>query len=415
MGYTKTALKGISWMSSFRFATRAMSILKIALLARVLSPDQFGIFGIATLVLGFLEIVTQTGVDVFLIQSRNDITRYISSAWVMSIIRGIIIFLIILISAPLIATFFKSPSATTIIVLIAFAPLIKGFINPAEIKFQKELKFKYEFWFRTSIFFTDALISVIFSILTHSVYGLIIGLYSGALLELAISFLIKPKPKLEIKFDYLKELFHKGKWVTAYSALAYFAENGDNIIVGRVMGIPTLGIYQMVYKISIAPLSEISDVVNQVFFPVYSKIAEDKKRLFLAFSKTTLILSIATFIIGGIIFLFPSQIITIVLGTRWLLAAPALKILAIYGVLRAITAPASAVFLGAGKQNYVTFMALARFSGLIITIYPLVNVFGLVGAAYSALFSVLIELPVILYFFIKILKKKNIIEKQIGI
>jgi PST family polysaccharide transporter/lipopolysaccharide exporter len=94
------------------------------------------------------------------------------------------------------------------------------------------------------------------------------------------------------------------------------------------------------------------------------------------------------------------------LGTQWLSAAPALKVLAIYGILRAISAPSSVVFLAAGKQNYVTVMTFARFAALIITIYPLVLAFGMVGAAYSALLSVLIELPVIAFLFIRVFRKK---------
>jgi O-antigen/teichoic acid export membrane protein len=402
MGYTKAAIKGISWMSSFKIATRAMSILKVVILARVLSPAQFGIFGIASLVLVFLQVITETGVNVILIQSKKEISEYVNSAWVISIIRGFIIFLIIVSLSPFIATFFKNSNAIPILLLIGVVPLIDGFINPSEVKFQKELKFNNEFWFRTSIFFVDALTAIIFAVLTHSVYSLIFGLYAGALFELIVSFLIKPTPKLEFKFDYLKELFHKGKWVTAYGILAYFGENGDNIVVGRAMGASPLGIYEMAYTISIAPLSEISDVINQVVFPVYSKIQENRKRLLLAFAKTTLFISLGAAIVGGIIFFFPAQIITILLGTKWLSAVPALRILAIYGILRAVSAPASVVFLAVGRQNYVTVMTFARFAALIVTIYPLVVSFGLVGAAYSALLSVVIEIPVIVFLFIKI-------------
>ncbi len=79
--------------------------------------------------------------------------------------------------------------------------------------------------------------------------------------------------------------------------------------------------------------------------------------------------------------------------------------LVIYGVLRAISGSASALFLGVEKQKYVTYMTLLRFAGLVITIYPLVRMFGLVGAGYSALISVMVEIPVIGYYVIKVFKK----------
>ncbi len=407
MGYTKIAIKGISWMSILRIITRALSFFKIAVLARVLTPSQFGVFGIASLALAFLEILTETGVNIILIQVKKDIKEYIDSAWVVSIIRGVIIFLGIIVTAPFVASFFNTPGALGILLLISLVPLIRGFINPAVVKFQKELGFKYEFWFRTTLFFVDALVTVIFALITHSVYSLVFGLLVGALLEVILSFiLIKPIPKLKFQINYLREIFHKGKWITASSILNYFGDNGDDIVVGRLLGASTLGVYQMAYKISILPISEISDVVNKVIFPVYSKIEEDRYRLRKAFIKTTSIVSLGTIILGILIFSFPETIITIILGPQWLSAVLVLKTLSLYGVLRGILSPASAVFLAIGKQEYVTLMTFVRFGALIITIVPFVSMFGMVGAVYSVIFSAIAEIPVILFLLYKSFKLK---------
>jgi lipopolysaccharide exporter len=403
MGYTGSAIKGVSWMSAFRMTSRAMTFIKIAVLARVLTPSQFGVFGIASLLLAFLEILTETGINIILVQSKEKIDRYLDSAWVVSIIRGFIIFSVIVVSAPFVAAFFKTPASLNIILLISLSPLIKGFINPAEVSFQKDLKFNYEFWFRTVLFFTDAAVSVIVALITHSVYCLAFGLLAGSILEVILSFyFIKPTPELRFDKNYIKEIFHKGKWITAYSIFNYIGENGDNIVVGRVLGASILGLYQMAYKVSYIPLSEITDVVNRVIFPVYSKIEGDRKRLLEAFWKTTGLISIFTTLAGAIIFLFPTQVITIILGSQWIGAAPVLRVLAVYGILRAALGPASAMFLAAGKQNYVTAMTFIRFAALVITIYPLVLMYGMIGAGYSALISALVEVPVILFLIIKI-------------
>ena len=403
MGYTRSAIKGISWMSAFRMSSRVLSFIKIAVLARILTPFEFGIFGIASLLLVFLQILTETGINIFLVQTKDKIETYLDSAWVLSIIRGFIIFLVIVISAPFVSSFFKTPASLNIILLISLAPLITGFINPAEVSFQKDLKFNYEFWFRITLFFTDAAVSIVFALLTHSVYALVMGLLAGSILEVILSFyFIKPTPKLRFNMDQIKEIFHKGKWVTAYGIFNYFGENGDNIVVGKILGAPVLGLYQMAYKVSYLPISEITDVANRVIFPVYAKIEGDKKRLLAAFWKTTAIISIFTTIAGVIIFLFPLQIISIILGPQWISVASVLRILAVYAILRAALGPASAMFLAAGKQNYVTLMTFVRFSVLVITIYPLVLKYGMVGAGFSALFSALVEVPIILFLIVRI-------------
>jgi O-antigen/teichoic acid export membrane protein len=407
MGYSGNVIKGASWMSGFRIFTRALSFLKITILARVLTPSQFGIFGIATLVLAFLEMLTETGINVILIQSKKGIDDYINSAWVVSIIRGIVISLCIAISAPYLASFFNTPQATNILLLISVIPFVRGFINPSEVKLQKNLKFNYEFWFRSSIFTFDAFVAIIFVVLTHSVYGLAWGMIAGALLEVLLSFvLMKPVPRLSIRKDYFNEIFHKGKWVTMFGFFNYIAQNGDNLIVGKVMGASPLGIYSMAYNISTLPISEVTDVIGKVVFPVYAKIAGDVQRLKSAFVKSTLAVAFLTMTIGAILLFFPSQIIHIVLGDKWLSAVPVLRVLVVYGVLRAISGSASALFLGVEKQRYVTSMTFFRFAGLAITIYPFVKMFGLIGAGYSALTSVMIEIPIIIYCIFKVFKNK---------
>ena len=408
MGYSGNVIKGISWMSGFRMSTRVLSFLKTAVLARALTPSQFGIFGIATLVLAFLEMLTETGVNIILIQSRKEIDEYISSAWIVSIIRGIFISLCIIILTSFITSFFNTPNASNILLLISIAPFIRGFINPSEVKLQKDLKFHYEFWFRSSIFTFDAIVSVILVVLTHSVYSLVWGLIAGAVLEVVLSFiLMRPIPRFRIRKDYLSEIFYKGKWVTIYGFLNYIAQKGDSLIVGKVMGASALGIYGIAYNISTLPISEITDVVSKVVFPVYAKIAEDTQRLKIAFIKSTLVIAVFTMTMGTVLFLFPSQIILIVLGEKWLDAVPVLRVLVAYGVLRAISGSASALFLGVEKQRYVTNMTFLRFAGLAITVYPLVQIFGLVGAGYSALISVVVEIPVIAYYVMKVFKNKR--------
>ncbi len=406
MGYTRSVIKGVSWMTALQTVIRGLTFLKIAVLARVLTPTQFGIFGIAALVLSFLEIITETGINIILIQSRENIGKSLDSAWVTSILRGIIICLGIIIFAPFIIFFFDSPQALGIILLISVVPLIKGFINPAEIIFQKELRFKNEFLFRTFIFFIDALVSIIFALITHSVYSLIFGLISGATLEVVLSFvLIKTRPKLRFNGMHMREIFHKGKWVTGASILNYFGENGDNILVGKLLGTTPLGVYQMAYRLSITPITEISDVMNKVIFPIFSKIENDKRRLLTAFSKTLSMNSLGTILLGLVILTYPKEVINIVLGSQWIEAADVLRVLAIFGIIRAFLSPASVVLLATGNQKYLTLITFVRLVVLLLVIFPLINQFGIIGAGYSQLISALVSFPIIVFTLFKVFRK----------
>ena len=405
MGYLRNTIKGVSWIAALRIATRIITLLRTVLLARLLVPSQFGVFGIASLILAFFEVLTETGVNVFLIQQKKDIKEYIDSAWIVSIIRGAVLSLSIVLLAPFIASFFSSQESHGVILFIAIIPFIRGFINPAIITLQKDLQFHKEFWLRLSIFLLDSFIVVIFAFSTHSAASFVWGLLAGALFEVILSFLfIQPRPKLNFEQDKVKRIMGLGKWVTLSGIFTYIAQEGDNVAVGKILGTAPLGIYQVAYKFSTLPISEITDVVSKVVFPVYTKISHEPVRLFRAFIRTSLAISIGASLLGAIIFLFSETIISVLLGSNWTSAVPVIKIFSIYGVLRAIFGSVSSLFSAVGKQEYIASMTFVRVLGLAITIVPLTLRYGLIGAGYAALFSVLIELPMIMLYTIKIFR-----------
>ncbi|MDO8660119.1 MAG: lipopolysaccharide biosynthesis protein [Candidatus Parcubacteria bacterium] len=399
MGYSKRTIVGISWVTAFRAISRVIAFVRVIILARLLAPSQFGIFGIASMALTLLEILTETGINIFLVQEKKDIDSYVNDAWLVSIIRGFLITCLIIITAPFITPFFKIQESLGVILLISMVPLIKGFINPSIVKFQKELQFGREFYFRMAIFVFDSLVSVIVSLATHSVLGLVAGLISGSILEVILSFiLIKPTPKLKFDWHKINEIFHRGKWVTLYGIFNYAASEGDNITIGKILGPGALGIYQMGYTIATLPVSEIADVTNKVTFPVYSRISQDLKRLKKGFYKTLLLVSASSILVGLAIFLFPRDLFILIFGQKWESTMTVLRPLAIFGVIRAISGTTSSLFLGVGRQNYVAGMTFLRLIVLVATILPFTMSYGIVGASYAVLLSGISEVPIVLYY-----------------
>ena len=141
MGYLKDTIKGFSWLLGFRGFSRLMTFLRTAILARILLPSQFGVYGVAVLVLAFLEIITETGINVFLVQLKKEIDEYLDTAWIISIFRGLIVSLLIIFTTPFIVSFFKVPDAQPLLYLVSLVAVIRGFINPSIVKFQKHLEF----------------------------------------------------------------------------------------------------------------------------------------------------------------------------------------------------------------------------------------------------------------------------------
>lgn len=407
MGYFKDVLKGVSWMGTLRISTRAIAFVKIAVLARLLTPDQFGIFGIASLAMALLEILTETGINVFFIQGEGKIKDYIDTSWVVSIVRGIIITVILLLASRYIAYFLNSPESYGLLKLISIVPLLRGFINPAIVKYQKNLEFNKEFIFKFVIFTFDATIAIILALITKSVISLVWGLIAGAIAEVILSLaLVRPRPKFAFNLEKIKKIIERGKWVTIYGVFNYSFENGDDIVVGKIMNTSSLGLYQVAYKISSLPITEIADVIGKVTFPVFVDISGDITRLKKAFNKTILFVSIVATVIGLVLFVFPREVVMLILGEQWLAAVPALRVLSILGIIRAILTVPNAVFLAFKKQEYVTTTTFVSLLILAITVVPLVSKYGIWGAAVSATIGAAVSIPFSVYFTYKVFKRK---------
>ena len=398
MGYFKDTLTGLSWMGGLRGSTRVIAFVKILVLARILSPFEFGVFGIAMLFLSLLEIISETGVNIFLIQEEDNIDSFLDTAWVVSILRGLFIAIILFLFSPFISHFFNSPQSLNIMYAISITPLIRGFINPSIVKFQKNLLFAKEFIFRLIIYLLDASVAIVMALVTHSALSLVYGLLAGAVFEVTFShLLVKPRPKLKFAKDKLKLIVNRGKWVTFAGIFNYLFENIDDAVVGRLLNTVSLGTYQMAYKISSLPMTEVSDVIQKVTFPVYTKIAEDKERLKKAFIKSFLSTTLIVLPIGTILFFFSREVALILLGPKWLAVVPVIKALSFFGVVRAITETTYPLFLSLKKQNYVSLITLFSILGLIITIYPLVKNYDIVGAGFSSLIGALLAIPITVY------------------
>jgi len=180
--------------------------------------------------------------------------------------------------------------------------------------------------------------------------------------------------------------------------------NLDDVAVGKIMSVGSLGIYQAAYKISTLPITEVAQVVKTVTFPVFVKFSDDKKRLRRAYVQSVLASGAFALAMGILIFTFSKEVVLILLGENWLDAVPALKVLSVFGVLRAITVMSNSLFNSVKLQKYVTLYTLASLIVLAVVIVPLVNQYGLIGAGLAAVIGSVVSLVISLIFTLKILR-----------
>lgn len=388
---SKKAIKGGIWLFGLRLSNRGLGFIRTIILARLLDPKDFGLLGIALLVASTVDAFSQTGLQSALVYKKSDVESYLDVAWSGLATRGVILFLLLVVSAPFAADFFNSDEAERIIIVIAFNMLLTGFGNIGIVFFQKDLEFRKQFVYEFSATVVDLVVSISLAFILRNVWALIWGGMAKNFVRLILSYLLHPyRPKVRFEIQKFKELFGYGIWIFGSTVLVFLITQGDDIFVGKFLGVTALGFYQMAYLISNLPATEIADVISRVTFPAYSKLQDDKVKLGAAFLKVVHLTAYVSIPLAGGIFILSYEFTEIFLGSKWLPMVPAVQILVLAGVMGSISATTRPVFQGTGNPRIDTTWQIIRLIALIAVIYPFSSRWGISGVALAVLISTLI-------------------------
>lgn len=397
--------RGGFWVFSLRIVQQIFGLTRLVILARILAPHDFGLMGIALLTMSTIETFSQTGFQAALIQKKKDIESYLDAAWTVLILRGLVLFGILYFAAPFAASFFDTPEAKPIIQVIGLSVLFQAFTNIGVIYFQKELEFNKEFIYQLAGTLADFIVAISAVLILRNVWALVLGMLAGNAVRCFMSYLIHPyRPRLSGDLAKAKELFGFGKWVLGSSILVFLLTQGDDIFVGKLLGAVSLGFYQMAYKISNMPATEISHLIAKVTFPAYSKLQDNLSKLKEAFLKVLQLTTFLSIPIAGVIFILAPDFTKIFLGLKWMPMVPAMQVLALYGMLRAIGATTGVIFMAVGRPEISTKIKFVQLILLAILIYPFTMRWGILGASMAVTAYALIFNFVAVYKVLKIVK-----------
>ena len=394
MNLTAKTLRAGTWLFGHTAIARVGGLIKTIIIARILTPAQFGVFGIATLALNLLETFSETNIDQALIQRPKLTESDITTAWYIGIVRGFIIGIVLFLAAPLISQFFREPNAVIYIQMIALAPVIRNFSNPKINLYRRKLDFKKEFTLKSITTAIEVISGVAFSLWTRSPWGLVASLIAGAIADVVSSFILMPK--LTISWPNRASavsLLRFSGWLWGSSILSYLVNEGDDIVVGKLLGTTQLAFYQNAFKVSSLPATQITGIASQAIYPAFSSIQTDKSRLVRAFKKSLYATIGITLMVSLGIILFAQPLTLLILGPQWLAVIPALKVLTIYGIVRSVATVAGPIIKALDRPDIITKFAFFRLVVLAICVYPLTQRYGIVGTSWAVVFSTLIPQP----------------------
>jgi hypothetical protein len=204
MGYKRQVAGGFSWLQS-QSHHKGLTLVKIIVLARILSPLDFWIVwtgdGHAV-----AHQILPSRCQSILIQTPKNPASYFNSAWVVSIVRGGIIGAIVALSSIVLSRFYTEPVLLQFLLIASIIPVIKGFINPAEIKFQRELQYHKDVYLRVVLVSIDVAFALAFALYFKSALAMVLSQVVAAIAEVVITHFDKTPPTFAFKSSHLRRL-----------------------------------------------------------------------------------------------------------------------------------------------------------------------------------------------------------------
>ena len=378
----RTIKSGI-WATLTNVSGRLLQVLLLVVLARILTPAQFGLMGIALLTLSASKRFTNIGINAALIQkAETDVDSYLNTTWLLEIARGTVLFGALYVAAPHVAALFGEPAAAGLVRAIALVPLITGVQNPGVVYFEKNLALHRDFLYKTGGAVAQFTVGVAYALYSPTVWALVAASVARPLVRTLLSYVLhdyRPRPVFDV--EAARELISFGKWMTSASILYWVAREGDDAFIGWFLSASALGFYQYAYRLADTPATEMSQTISQVTFPAYSRVQDDVAGLQNALVQSTQFISFLAFPMSFGIALVAPSFVPVVLGPQWTPMILTMQLLAVFGLCHAITGNYGEVWKALNRPDLMVKTAGLRVLLMGALVWPATARWGLEGIA----------------------------------
>jgi O-antigen/teichoic acid export membrane protein len=401
-------LQAVIWLYGLRFVTRGISLARNIVLARLLTPGDFGLLGIAVLTAGFLEVFTRSGLEHSVIQ-RSQVSRHeLNALWTFDALRGVLLSALMFLVAPAIGAVLGSPESVPVIRVMSIIPATWFLRHIDFIIFQKELEFRKIFYIEAAAETLNVIVGISLAFAYRNVWALVISMIAGRVAIVIGSYVVSTaRPRLVWDWAVVKDHFNYGRQILVTGISQYTYNNGDDWFVGRVLGVSALGLYRWAYTLGNLVTTELTLVLARVLFPAFSKLKDDTTRLRNGFVRTqkALILVVAPTTVFLVFFAEP--FIGVVLGDKWLPMVPAFQVLAVWGGMRAPREVCGDVFRAVGRPAVVAYITFVKLMLMAVLLWP-ARQYGIAGIASIVLITSALEFPVLMWLTARYLKMRTV-------
>lgn len=355
-------LRGLAWQSATRGTFELSRILVAMVLARLLSPHQYGIAGMVLLVLSLEPVLSGTGLASGLIQ-REVITEEDKSTvfWVNTGV-GLLVCIIFCAASGLVADFYREPQVQPLFMAMSFDFLLASLVSVQTQLLIRDMDFRSLELRSIGGVIAGAIAAIIIAAAGGGPWALVAQQLTFSVVSLTLLWRLSPwRPKLVFSRQSLRELSGYGGNVSGTMVMTQLTGNTDNLLIGRFLGAYSLGLYALGYNLIFAPVGRISQPLIAVFYPVICRVQNDLQRVASLWLRIlSLSAAVAVPATLGLIVVAP-DLVPVVFGDRWAPAAPVIQILAGIAFLFGIQGINSIVLMATNHTKLVFRFSCVQF------------------------------------------------------
>lgn len=386
------------WNVSASICVRILGFLTTIILARLLGPEEFGLFALAFVVIDGFGLFKSLGFESALVQRKDDNPVAADTAFFIIPLMGVIMYVVLILATPYLAKGLDSADLPKVLKYLGIIFISNTLIRVPYSLLEKRMQFGKRAIadIIAQLFYSGVALTM--ALLGFGVWSLVWGYLSMSLSKLVATwYLVDWRPKFRFDLHMAIDMFHFGKYMFLASLLYFLSSNFDRIVVGRELGVGILGVYAIAYNFADLINALLGYKVSEILFPAFSKLQDNLYNLKSAYLKVIKVLLIVVLpYAAGLLFL-GGDFLQTVFGEKWIKAIPVLQILSGISVMHVFIVSTKSVFNGMKRPRLALVAGVIRVTLYCILIIPVGKTYGVNGVACMVVFSGLMGMAFCMY------------------
>lgn len=335
-----------------KYSTILLNLVFSAILARLLSPEDYGIVAVTVVFTTFFALFSDMGIGSGIIQNKDLSQKDIDSIFTFSIILALVLCVaFILFSFPM-SRFYKDEVYIPVGILLSISLLFSTLNMVPNAILLKQKKFVSVGLRTVIICIVSGIVGIVFACLGLKFYALVFQNIINSVCVFLWNYLsTKPKVVKKINWNSISKIKNFSLYLFAFNIINYFSRNTDNLLISKFMGTSALGYYDKAYKLMCYPTQNLTHVITPVLHPILSEHQNDKMYIYEKYLEIVKLLSLCGIFIMPFCFFASDEIILLLFGEKWIFAVPSFKFLSISIWAQLITSSSGSIFQSLGDSK----------------------------------------------------------------